>query len=155
MELDLHTVDRTVYTYFDMLGDVGGIAAFFWEYGGYIVALTAGNGLSYELLRATFKQENFEPVKGKGIDGRLEQFNGRQPVGDAWHIPYCNDCRCLFVSRTRRRRIERGERRYESELDIGKFIARQRRQFIAFKVLFTRMERFLLANSKFFVLDNS
>lgn len=55
MDLDLYRIDRTVYTYFDMLGDVGGIAAFFWEYFGYLVAWTAGNGLSYELLQATFK----------------------------------------------------------------------------------------------------
>ena len=51
--------------------------------------------------------------------------------------------------------MEIAEGRFAEELDIGTFIQRQRRQYIAFKVLFTKMERYLLRNNKFFVLHDN
>lgn len=48
---------------------------------------------------------------------------------------------------------ERGEERFGRELDIATFIMRQRRQFFAFKALFTKMERYLINSNKIFVLE--
>ena len=48
--------------------------------------------------------------------------------------------------------MERGEARIDEYLDITTFVRRQRRQLAAFKVIFTKMERYLLQNNKSFVL---
>ena len=52
-------------------------------------------------------------------------------------------------------RLAKGEDRIERELDIAQFIKRQKRQFIAFKLLFTKMERYLIQNNRTFVLHGS
>ena len=51
--------------------------------------------------------------------------------------------------------MAKGEDRIDRELDIAQFIKRQKRQFIAFKMLFTKMERYLIQNNKTFVLHGS
>ena len=53
------------------------------------------------------------------------------------------------------RRFERGEERFGRELDIATFIRRQRRQFFAFKAIFSKMERYLIHHNKFFVLEGN
>ena len=52
-------------------------------------------------------------------------------------------------------RLAKGEDRIERELDVAQFIKRQKRQFIAFKMLFTKMERYLIQNNKTYVLHGS
>ena len=52
------------------------------------------------------------------------------------------------------KRYAKAERRIERELDIGTFIRRQKRQLLAFKTIFTKMERYLLQNQSTFVLGS-
>ena len=50
MDLNLHVASRTVYTFLDWLGDVGGLMGIVVEFGGLIMMFILGNGLNYMLI---------------------------------------------------------------------------------------------------------
>ena len=57
MEMDKYTIERTVYTSLDWLGDVGGLMDILFVIGAFPVMLLQGNGLSFLLLKGLFKRE--------------------------------------------------------------------------------------------------
>ena len=56
MDLNLHVAERTVYTFLDWLGDVGGLMGILFDFGGLIVMCLVGNALSYMLIKEVFKE---------------------------------------------------------------------------------------------------
>ena len=50
MDLNLHVIERTVYTLLDWLGDVGGLMGILVDFGGLILMIILGNGLNYMLI---------------------------------------------------------------------------------------------------------
>ena len=56
MELNKESIDRTVYTFLDWLGDVGGLMGILFDIGGFCLIFVTGNGLNYLLLSSLFKE---------------------------------------------------------------------------------------------------
>ena len=56
IDLNLYVAERTVYTFLDWLGDVGGLMGILFDFGGLIVMFIVGNGLSYMLIKEVFKE---------------------------------------------------------------------------------------------------
>ena len=50
MDLNLFVSERTVYTYLDWLGDVGGLMGILVDFGALIMMFVLGNGLNYMLI---------------------------------------------------------------------------------------------------------
>ena len=57
MDLNLHLIERTVYTSLDWLGDVGGLMSVLINIGSFVLVFLSGNGLHYMLLTKIFKKE--------------------------------------------------------------------------------------------------
>ena len=60
MELNKQSIDRTVYTLLDWLGDVGGLQGIIFDIGGFLLMFISGNGLTYLLLSSLFKEQSDE-----------------------------------------------------------------------------------------------
>ena len=56
MELNKESIERTVYTFLDWLGDVGGLMGILFDIGGFFLIFVTGNGLNYLLLSSLFKE---------------------------------------------------------------------------------------------------
>ena len=58
-ELDpnLYVTFRTVYTFLDWLGDIGGLMSILIDVGGIIMMFIIGNGIKYMLIKEVFKEE--------------------------------------------------------------------------------------------------
>ena len=54
---DTQNYFRSVYTLFDMLGDIGGLLQFFEMFGQFLVWLLSGQQLSQFIIRSVFKFE--------------------------------------------------------------------------------------------------
>ena len=76
MDLNLHVASRTVYTFLDWLGDVGGLMGIVVDFGALILMFILGNGLSHLLISEVFKEEGDTRGVG-GNDGfvRPEKYN--------------------------------------------------------------------------------
>ena len=166
MELNKQTIDRSVYTSLDWLGDVGGLMGILFDIGGFFLLFISGNGLTYLLLSSLFKEQSDEieekkrkksgGLRTKTSDGKLKTVSDRIPLSKGFRVYACDFlCHTCCMKRVYRKRLSKGESRFGSELDVVNFIRRQRRQFFTNKVILTKMERYLVHNDKFFVLAGS
>ena len=89
-------------------------------------------------------------------DERLMKIGQRMPLSQSFRVYCCNWlCNSCCLRTTYRRQLERGSSRLGQELDIQTFIMRQKRQFFAFKAMYTKLERYLIENNKYFVLHGA
>ena len=68
MDLNMHVAERTVYTFLDWLGDVGGLMGIVFDAGALLLMFFLGNGLNYILISHVFKEEGASRGAG-GNDG--------------------------------------------------------------------------------------
>ena len=161
IDLNMRVYDRAVYTALDWLGDIGGLMGILFDMGTLLMMFVIGNNLSYLLVSEVFKEPGHDPksdpeYEAEPANSTLREISQRENAGWNFRMRVCDFlCARFCLKKDYQARLAKGEDRIDRELDIAQFIKRQKRQFIAFKVLFTKMERYLIQNNKTFVLHGS
>ena len=145
LDLDTVTEMRTIYGVFDFLGDVGGLLDLLQLFAGMLVQFFAwlfGSNLNFFLIENLFKRDQKRKPElsfNRESDPVLEQVRQRSQA----RITRCNiflrDHKSALMSR-------KGTKSIEKELDIVRFIRRQKMYEVALKTLFTRLDLFLIKN---------
>ena len=149
--------NRSIYSFLDLLGDVGGLFDALKGIASFIITIyfgLFGDPINSYLLRKLFlqnpKEENDkEPLNRNSIKEKMQFLDRRKPFA----LPkiLCILCR----NKKQKRKIEAGLGRVEQELDIIKFLKSQMKIDIAIKTLFSKAERYLIKNNRKFVLNTS
>ena len=138
-----------MYTFWDFLGDVGGLHDMLKLLGEFlmtIITMISGSGLERYLIANLFK---VDPKKTeKQVNYESNQIARRKPA----RFSLCN-CLCSWRDSVGERLLGVAEERISRELDIVTFLRHQMIDDVARRLLFTRMERYLIRNqAKPFVL---
>ena len=72
------------------------------------------------------------------------------PFRSKLRIHFCDWLLCCL----RPKRSKKAQGLVEQELDVTTFIKRQKMQEVAFNALFTKMDRYLMENNKFFLVQD-
>ena len=145
---------RSVYTLFDLLGDVGGL---FDALKGIMSTVVAfyffifGNPMHEYLLKALFindnKQRNSRKERLLPIPQRIQQLTRRTSF--ELSKVCCTRCR----SQKEKKLISKGMLRIQRELEVKRFLKQSFETKIALKALFTKTERFLIRHNRAFVIN--
>ena len=126
LDLSLNTVERSVYTYVDLLSDVGGIQGIMVSTIALIVSYTSINSFDNYLVQKLYKFP--EPTKGPDGEAAIKEV---PLTPDAWFpsinyffgmfIPEC--CRCLCLKRsTREAALLEARERLQNETNVIDFV---------------------------------
>ena len=136
---------RAVFSFWDLLGDVGGLNDMLTLMGGWIVSLIqifTGSGLNRYIFKNLFMFET-KKKKDKTDSNGTDQINNQTRKRRSATFPWCfwlqnrgdDKMRALY---------EKADRRVYRELDIVRFIQQQMSEDIQRRLLFTRYDRFIL-----------
>ena len=147
-------IEREVYSFLDWLGDVGGLKDALFMIGVFILfihVVIRGNRLEAWLIESYFRKPSVnEKEKGDAsLQAKIDQIKER--------IPYKLTNRCCYCLRSikEKRIIDKGIDRTFNELEVDQFIRQQKQMRVAMKVLFTKLELYLLRNHQMFMLNSS
>ena len=128
---------RSIYSFLDFLGDVGGLFDMLRLVIQVLLQLlvtVSGSGLDAFLLESIFKESRGQKSSA------IQEIRNRKSVFIGWSL-------CCFSRETKRHRmLQKGLQRIEREQDFVGFVKKQIRLDSALKVLFSKTERFFLAN---------
>ena len=129
---------RSVYTFWDFLADVGGLYGSLTELAYpllWISSLIFGSNLDKFLIESLFKLQ-------KSVDISKLTLNGYIHKRKSFKVKFCN-----FLCDLKNRRIEnKAMHLANDQLDIVDFLQHQMVSKVAIRTLFSKVERYLLAN---------
>ena len=137
---------RTSYSYFDLLGDIGGLFASFKLIGFFIlsvISLIQGSQINRFIMETIFMKDGFHVSSRKDLNTDHEQekmakavkvISMKQPI----RFGRCSLACCL--NRSEMKLQKRGYKRVQRELDLVRFIRNQKLFEIAFQTLFTKFQ---------------
>ena len=148
---------RSIYTFFDLLGDVGGLFDAMKGIAQVIVAFyfsIFGNPLHGYILNALFlrnpKQiEQNKTTRTSSIKEKLDFLSLRTSFELSKALCVC------FRSKKEKKLINRGINRIQKELEIDRFLKTQMRIKIAMRRLFSKVEQYLIRNNRCFVITST
>ena len=154
---DIVKINRSIYSALDWLGDVGGLYDGLFGLFSIVISLyrrVKGSPLDIFLVTSLSKRDKGRANQQGSTESAISRIKQRSYF--AFRPWKCWDC---LRHRKRRRKedklFNRGIDRVLKELEVDRFVRTQKQVRVAFKVLFTRMERFLIRNNREFVLDFS
>ena len=136
LETDAVREVRQIYTIWDVLGDIGGLSDMLQLICWPIITLfhlLLGNGINLTLLQHLFKVQ-------KKVDSTdvISQIRQRKSL----KIKLCN----WLLNRKKKLKFEKAQIIIDQELDVLQFLKNQFAMQTVIKLLFTKVERYLLFN---------
>ena len=149
MSLDIVNHNRSIYSFLDLLGDVGGLFSILLSLSQIIVSMAAFIfGISYEnhLVKNIFKRDTFQlPFEAPDHSNNAIELNNLAKVEHGGRKSFLNYL-CFRRKIERRKLLQTAATQIDKELEIGYFIRKQMTVNIVLKTLFTQTERFLIKN---------
>ena len=141
---------RTVYTFGHLIIELGSVIVVLFLVGSCMVGCLRGDGLDHAILSEVFREEGTLANDGQiSPNAKLGEIGTRQPFRSKIRIYFCDWLLCCL----RTKRSKTAQSLIEQELDVTTFIKRQKMQEVALNTLFTQMDRYLMENNKFFLLE--
>ena len=142
------TYKRSIYTFLDLLGDVGGLLDGLRIFGGLFASFYTfifGNPLTAFIVNAVYKVDK-RTARIESSASDIERINRRTRLETL-------ACQCLR-GKKQKKLHERAIDRTDSVLEIDNFIKTQVQIKAALKAIFTKSERYLLRNNRNFVVNS-
>ena len=130
---------RSVYTFIDLLGDIGGLYGLMQLFVGQIVGPLSQFNLFNSLVRQIFLQQEANPQNPQQMKP-TPQISFARPF-PFWLHCLASNCRPCCTKRTKR--LKMAERRLERRLDIVRLIKSQMLLEVLCSLKLTKEERFL------------
>ena len=138
---------RSGYTFGQLIIELGSVIVVLFLVGSCIVGCLRGDGRDHAILSEVFREEG--TLSDSSPNAKLGEISTRQPFKSKIRIYFCDWLLCCL----RTKRSKTAQSLIEQELDVTTFIKRQKMQEVALNTLFTQMERYLMENNKFFLLE--
>ena len=149
---DKQMYKRSIYTFLDWVGDVGGLLDGLKLVGAMLMtfrSMILGNPFSSFLLSSLYKKDTTDTKKLEGEEAIIESINRRT----RFVVPFCC-CNCLR-RRKEKKVLTHGIEQTLKELEVDRFIKTQKQVRVIVSTLFSKVERFLIRNNRAFVLNSS
>ena len=144
--------ERTVYTLFDFLGELGGLQGAMLQIAQVLVflyGLLMPDTLTMDLMRRLFIIEEEPGRIPRTTEERINSLEQRVPYKPAFYRLLCP---CLSRNRREKKKFDDGVDVIEDSLDVVNFIRLSIMMKAALSVLFDGNQRLLLRHTKKFVL---
>ena len=127
----------------DWLGDIGGLRDALFNIGMLVMFINVvirGNKLEAWLLESFYKKPSKIAKNKEDVEISILKIKDRTPFRLKSSFFYC------LRTRKEKRILDKGLDHTLNELEVDKFIRTQKKVRVALKILFTKLERFLIRN---------
>ena len=146
---------RSIYNLLDLLGDIGGLTGILQLIAGgilYCISYIFGSDLDKYLCSSLFttrppfmKQESELQDRRSKVEFAIKSIASKKPLTLPWNA-------WMICKRKNIKSLKKGMTRVDKELDFVKFIKRVHILESGLKIVFTKLERYLLKNQRNFSL---